>query len=70
MGIKKASEIEEGDVVNFWPGFTPNQTVSRVAEVHDRKTQVGFVLIEVDGETDGLKWPPNTEIYVNEQEAK
>lgn len=70
MNTKKANEIKKGDVVSFWPGFTPNQTVSRVAEVHDRKTQVGFVLIEVDGETDGLKWPPNTEIHVSEQETK
>jgi hypothetical protein len=70
MKTKKASEIKEGDVVNFWPGFAPNQTVSRVAEIHDRKTQAEFVLIEVDSKTnDGLKWPPNTEIHVSEQEA-
>ena len=70
MKTKKASEIKEGDVVNFWPGFAPNQTVSRVAEINDRKTQAEFILIEVNDQTnDGLKWPPNTEIHVSEQEA-
>jgi len=67
MRTKKASEIKAGDVVNFWPGFAPNQTVSRVAEVADRQTQSEKVLIEVDGENDGLKWLPNTEIHVIEE---
>ena len=70
MKTKKASEIEEGDIVNFWPGWgTANQTVSRVAEVTDCQTKAELIFIEVDGETDGLKWPPNTEIHVTEQEA-
>ena len=69
MNTKKASEIKEGDVVNFWPGWgTANQTVSRVAEVTDRQTQSELILIEVDGEIDGLKWPPNAEIHVDEKE--
>jgi hypothetical protein len=65
MNTKKANEIKEGDVVNFWPGFAPNQTASRVAEIYDRKTQSQLFLIEVNDEkNDGLKWPPNTEIHV------
>ena len=66
MNTKKASQIKEGDVVNFWPGFAPNQTVSRIAPMTDRQTQAELILIEVDGETDGLKWPPNTEIHVKQ----
>jgi len=70
MNIKKASEIKEGDVINFWPGWgTANQAVSRVAEVSDRQTKAELILIEVDGENDGFKWPPSTEIHVSEQEA-
>ena len=68
MSTKRASEIKEGDVVNFWPGFAPNQTVSRVAEIADRQTQSELFLIEVEGEkNDGLKWPPNTQIHVIEE---
>ena len=68
MSTKRASEIKEGDVVNFWPGFAPNQTVSRVAEVADRQTQSELFLIEVEDEkNDGLKWPPNTQIHVIEE---
>lgn len=71
MQMKKASEIKEGDVVNFCPGWgTPNQTVSRVAEVTDRQTQAELILIEVDGEkNDGLRWPPNAEIHVSQSDV-
>jgi hypothetical protein len=68
MTTKKASEIKEGDVVNFWPGFALDQTVSRVAELADRHTQSELFLIEVEGEkNDGLAWPPNTEIHVTKE---
>ena len=47
MDTKKASDIKEGDVVNFWPGWgNANQTVSRVAEVTDRQTKAELILIE------------------------
>lgn len=70
MNTKKASEINEGDVVSFWPGWgTPNQTVSRVAELTDSQTKAALILIEVDGETNnGLMWPPNAEIHVSEED--
>ena len=71
MNMKRASQIKEGDAVNFWPGWgTANQTVSRVSEVTDRQTKAELILIEVDGENDGFKWPPETEIHVVEQETK
>lgn len=63
MKTKKASEIKEGDEVNFWPGWgTPNQLVSRVIETDEL-----LILIEVDGEKDGLEWPPNAEIHIGEK---
>ena len=69
MKSKKASEIKEGDEVSFWPGWgMPNQTVSRVTSATDRQTQAELILIEVDGENDGLKWPPNAGIYVDEKD--
>ena len=68
MSIKKASEIKEGDEVNFWPGFVQNQMVERVAKISDRTTKENLILIKTsdDDDNDGLKWPPSTEILVIE----
>lgn len=66
MSIKKASEIQEGDEVNFWPGFAAEQIVTRATPICNRTTQAELILIEVNGDKDALKWPPETEIFVVE----